>query len=102
MLRRLDEQGLSNITPRILVATRLIPESRGTSCNERLERIHGTEFSHILRVPFRDADGKVGRSNCRAVDHGVVGKLVSGCEKSVIMHVKHACADRMAWLWGVQ
>lgn len=59
MLRRLDQQGLSGMTPRILVATRLIPESRGTSCNERLERIHGTEHSHILRVPFRDADGKV-------------------------------------------
>ncbi|GBF96697.1 sucrose synthase, partial [Raphidocelis subcapitata] len=54
MRRRLDEQGLADATPRVIVVTRLIPEARGTSCNERVERIHGTDGAYILRVPFRD------------------------------------------------
>ena len=62
MLRRLEQQGLDRVTglaPRIVVVTRLIPEARGTSCNTRLERVHGTQHAIILRVPFRDDDGKV-------------------------------------------
>lgn len=59
ILRRLDEQGLSDIIPKIIVVTRLIPEARGTSCNERIERIHGTDHAYILRIPFRDDTGKV-------------------------------------------
>ncbi|GAA0150811.1 hypothetical protein LIER_09666 [Lithospermum erythrorhizon] len=63
MLHRIRKQGL-NITPRILVATRLIPDAKGTTCNHRLERITGTEYSHILRVPFR-------------TEHGILRKWVS-------------------------
>lgn len=37
--------------------TRLIPDSKGTSCNQRLERVSGTEHSYILRVPFRSEQG---------------------------------------------
>ena len=37
--------------------TRLIPDAKGTSCNQRLERISGTEYSHILRVPFKTEKG---------------------------------------------
>lgn len=37
--------------------TRLIPDAKGTSCNQRLERISGTEYTHILRVPFRSEKG---------------------------------------------
>lgn len=37
--------------------TRLIPDAKGTSCNQRLERISGCEFSHILRIPFRTEHG---------------------------------------------
>jgi sucrose synthase len=62
MLRRLEQQGLDRVaglTPRIVVVTRLIPEARGTSCNAPLERVHGTQHAVILRVPFRDDDGKV-------------------------------------------
>ncbi|NJN64982.1 MAG: sucrose synthase [Acidobacteria bacterium] len=58
MRRRIDEQGL-DIEPRIVVLTRLIPDSPGTTCGERLERIRGTENARILRVPFRDAEGRV-------------------------------------------
>ncbi|KAL5701086.1 sucrose synthase [Ranunculus cassubicifolius] len=56
MLLKIKKQGL-NITPRILIVTRLIPEARGTTCNQRLERITGTQYTHILRVPFRSEKG---------------------------------------------
>ncbi|KAL0389659.1 UNVERIFIED_CONTAM: Sucrose synthase 2 [Sesamum calycinum] len=56
MIRRIEKQGL-RIKPRILVVTRLIPDAKGTSCNQRLERISGCEFSHILRIPFRTEHG---------------------------------------------
>lgn len=57
--RRLNEAGLSDLHPDIVVITRLIPNSRGTSCNERLEMLRGCSHSRILRVPFRDDDGRV-------------------------------------------
>ncbi|KAK3005070.1 hypothetical protein RJ639_016376 [Escallonia herrerae] len=37
MTQRFKQQGL-NVTPRILIVTRLIPDAKGTSCNQRLER----------------------------------------------------------------
>ena len=57
--QRLNNAGLSKYKPDIVVITRLIPESMGTSCNERLEKISGTANARILRVPFRDDDGRV-------------------------------------------
>lgn len=56
MIQRIKKQGL-NIRPRILIVTRLIPDAKGTSCNQRMERISGCEYSHILRVPFRTEQG---------------------------------------------
>lgn len=56
MLLRIHKQGL-DVTPRILIVTRLIPDAKGTTCNQRLERVTGTEHSHILRVPFRSEKG---------------------------------------------
>ncbi|XP_021280716.1 sucrose synthase 2 [Herrania umbratica] len=56
MLLRIHRQGL-DITPRILIVTRLIPDAKGTTCNQRLERVSGTEHTHILRVPFRSEKG---------------------------------------------
>ncbi|XP_068664319.1 sucrose synthase 2 [Aristolochia californica] len=56
MLLRIKKQGL-NVNPRILVVTRLIPDAKGTTCNQRLERISGTQHTHILRVPFRSEKG---------------------------------------------
>ena len=58
MRERMAGQGL-DIQPQILVVTRLIPEAEGTSCDQRLERIAGTEAARILRVPFRDRAGRV-------------------------------------------
>jgi len=58
MRQRIDEQGL-DIEPQILVVTRLIPEAGQTTCNQRLEKITGTQNARILRVPFRTEQGEV-------------------------------------------
>nr|BAA89232.1 wsus [Citrullus lanatus] len=58
MLQRIKQQGL-DITPRILIITRLLPDAVGTTCTQRLEKVFGTEHSHILRVPFRNEKGIV-------------------------------------------
>lgn len=57
----IDLAGLAvlNIHPKVIVLTRLIPNSDGTLCNQRLEKIHGTEDAWILRVPFRDFNTKL-------------------------------------------
>ncbi|KAG6467459.1 sucrose synthase 1-like [Zingiber officinale] len=56
MLLRIKQQGL-NITPRILIVTRLLPDAVGTTCSQRLEQVEGTEHTSILRVPFRNKNG---------------------------------------------
>ncbi|KAJ9171788.1 hypothetical protein P3X46_015103 [Hevea brasiliensis] len=56
MLLRIQKQGL-DFKPRILIVTRLIPDAKGTTCNQRLERVTGAEHTHILRVPFRSEKG---------------------------------------------
>ncbi|KAK1385622.1 Sucrose synthase [Heracleum sosnowskyi] len=52
MLLRIKEQGL-DVIPKILIVTRLIPDAKGTTCNQRIERVSGTDHTHILRLPFR-------------------------------------------------
>ncbi|URD91599.1 hypothetical protein MUK42_00734 [Musa troglodytarum] len=56
MLLRIKKQGL-DIYPKILIVTRLIPDAKGTTCNQRLERISGTQHTCILRVPFKTKKG---------------------------------------------
>ncbi|MCB2180674.1 MAG: sucrose synthase [Desulfobulbaceae bacterium] len=56
MRKRIFDQGLE-IDPRILIVTRLIPDAGETTCNQRLEGVHGTENVQILRIPFRHEDG---------------------------------------------
>ncbi len=58
MRKRIDQQGLE-IVPQILVVTRLIPDAKGTTCNQRLEMINGTTNAQILRVPFKQKNGEV-------------------------------------------
>lgn len=58
MSKGIAEQGL-DIEPKILVVTRLIPEAQGTTADQRLEHIMGTQNAHILRVPFRYPSGEV-------------------------------------------
>ena len=56
MRESIHNQGL-DIEPQIVVLTRLIPEADGTTCDQRVEPILGTENARILRVPFRTYDG---------------------------------------------
>ncbi|VAI83820.1 unnamed protein product [Triticum turgidum subsp. durum] len=56
MLLRIKQQGL-DITPKILIVTRLLPDAVGTTCGQRLEKVIGTEHTDILRVPFRTENG---------------------------------------------
>ncbi|KAL3734508.1 hypothetical protein ACJRO7_023805 [Eucalyptus globulus] len=58
MLRRIKQQGL-DITPRILIITRLLPEAVGTTWGHHLENVFGTKHSYILRIPFKDEKGIV-------------------------------------------
>jgi sucrose synthase len=45
--------------PQVLILTRLIPNSEGTRCDQRLERVYGTQNTSILRVPFREFNPNV-------------------------------------------
>ncbi|CAA6655810.1 unnamed protein product [Spirodela intermedia] len=56
LLLRIKQQGLT-VKPHIFVVTRLIPEARGTKCNQELEQILGTTHSFILRIPFKTENG---------------------------------------------
>jgi sucrose synthase len=47
MHRRLEEQGI-DIEPRIVVVTRQISDARGTTCDQRFEKICGTRNAVIL------------------------------------------------------
>ncbi|KAK3013080.1 hypothetical protein RJ639_008677, partial [Escallonia herrerae] len=53
LLLRIKQQGL-HVKPQILVVTRLIPDAKGTKCNQEIEPILDSLHSHILRVPFRN------------------------------------------------
>lgn len=59
MLQRNTLAGLDDLSSHIVVVTRLIPDARGTTCNQRIERIMGCQHARILRVPFRTANGRM-------------------------------------------
>ena len=52
MTESLTESGVE-ADPKIIILTRLIPNAEGTKCSHRLEKVHETKNSWILRVPFR-------------------------------------------------
>lgn len=58
MRERLLEQGVE-VMPKILIGTRLIPDSAGTTCSQRLEKVNGCENTWILRVPMQRANGEI-------------------------------------------
>lgn len=58
MRERLLLQGV-NVNPKILIGTRLIPESAGTTCNQRLEKVSGCDNTWILRVPMQKKNGEI-------------------------------------------
>lgn len=60
MRDRMAIQGVQ-VDPKIVVVTRLIPESDGTTCNMPLEKIQGTDHAWIVRVPFHHSNGEIVR-----------------------------------------
>ena len=58
MSERLVLQGIE-AQPKILICTRLIPDAGETLCNQPLEKVHGTNNSWIVRVPFRKENGEI-------------------------------------------
>lgn len=58
LIKSLKESGL-NAKPKIIILTRLIPNADNTMSNKRLEKVHETQNSWILRVPFRMHNKKV-------------------------------------------
>lgn len=55
----LEKAGMGNIKPKIIILSRLIPNAGDTTCNQRLEKVHDTENTWILRVPFRSHNPEV-------------------------------------------
>lgn len=47
------------VQPKVIILTRLIPNSDGTLCNQRLEKVHNTDNAWILRVPLREFNPKM-------------------------------------------
>ncbi|KAG7032702.1 Sucrose synthase 5 [Cucurbita argyrosperma subsp. argyrosperma] len=60
LLLRIKQQGL-NFKPQIIIITRLIPDAKGTKCNQEIEPVLGTNYSKIVRVPFRTEKGVLRR-----------------------------------------
>ena len=58
LIESLRNAGLE-ILPKIIILSRLIPNAGSTTCNQRLEKVHGTKNSWILRVPFRTHNQKI-------------------------------------------
>ena len=56
LAQNLRQSGLEFL-PQIVVLTRRIPESEGTTCHVPREAIRGTRNGWIVRVPFRDKEG---------------------------------------------
>lgn len=59
--KEFERQGLDvlGVYPKVIILSRLIPNSEGTRCNERLEKVRGTDNGWILRVPFREFNPKL-------------------------------------------
>jgi len=58
LIKSLRESGIGT-TPKIIILTRLIPDAGDTKCNQRLEKVHETKNSWILRVPFRKGSNEI-------------------------------------------
>ncbi len=58
LFESLREAGI-DAKPKIIILTRLIPNAGDTKCNQRLEKVHETKNSWILRVPFRSFNKNV-------------------------------------------
>ncbi|KAJ4847814.1 hypothetical protein Tsubulata_011764 [Turnera subulata] len=87
MLKRIQLQGL-DIKPRILILTRLLPDAVGTTCGQRLERVYGSEYSDILRIPFRTEEGIVRKWISRFEVWPYLETYAEDVAKEVVMELK--------------
>lgn len=56
LVREFELAGI-DVSPRVVVVTRLIPNAGNTTCNQPREDIVGTRHAYILRIPFYDSQG---------------------------------------------
>jgi len=59
MQQKLADAGVEGIQPRVVILTRLIPHSEGTTTHLPLEPVADSQHAWIMRVPFRDEQGQV-------------------------------------------
>ena len=60
LANRFYEAGIE-LSPKIIILTRQIPDAEGTTCDQRIEKVFGAVNCFILRVPFKDRDLNVVR-----------------------------------------
>lgn len=58
LLQEIEKSGLE-VTPVIVIVTRQIPQAEGTNCHMSREKVHGTQNCWIIRVPFKDMEGRI-------------------------------------------
>ncbi|KAK4788556.1 hypothetical protein SAY86_019875 [Trapa natans] len=87
LLLRSERQGIS-MKPQILVVTRLIPDARGTKCDQEVEPIHGTKHSKILRVPFRTDKGVLRRWVSRFDIYPYLENFVQDATNKILDHME--------------
>ncbi|KAK4602816.1 hypothetical protein RGQ29_011710 [Quercus rubra] len=87
LLLRIKQQGL-NAKPQIVVVTRLIPDARGTKCNQEVEAINGTKHSNILRVPFQTENGILRRWVSRFDIYPYLEKFSQDATTKVLDHME--------------
>lgn len=87
LLLRFNQQGL-NVKPQILVVTRLIPDAKGTKCNQELEEIIGTKYSYILRVPFKTANGVLNQWVSRFDIYPYLEKFAQDATAKILDHME--------------
>jgi sucrose synthase len=59
MQQKLADAGVEGAQPRVVILTRLIPHSEGTTTHLPLEQVADSQYAWIMRVPFRDEQGQV-------------------------------------------
>ncbi|MCF8025334.1 MAG: sucrose synthase [Desulfobacteraceae bacterium] len=74
-----------DVTPRVIVLTRLIPNAGNTTCNQPGEDIVGTEHARILRIPFFDSRGhKLEDWVSRFKIWPYLSRFASDCERELL------------------
>lgn len=79
--------------------TRLIPDAKGTKCNQELEPVMNTKHSHILRVPFRTENGVLGQWVSRFDIYPYLEKFTQVCD-DYIQSMKEYCFEHFSFFYS--